>query len=59
LEELFALFPKAKEEADKTALKISLGSENHAMVKRLINQKLAKMIQKNGARKSRNLPEWV
>ena len=42
LEELFALFPAAKEDADKTALKISLGLENHARVKKLINQKLAR-----------------
>ncbi|PCJ08932.1 MAG: DNA (cytosine-5-)-methyltransferase [Rhodobacteraceae bacterium] len=42
LEELFALFPDSKEEADKTALKISLGPENHARVRKLINHKLVK-----------------
>lgn len=41
-EELYVRFPIEKEEADKTALKISIGQENHDRVRILINQKLAK-----------------
>lgn len=41
-DELFSNFPKAKKEADTSALRISLGSENHNKVRRLIDQKISK-----------------
>ena len=42
-DELFSSFPKAKREADNSALRISLGLENHNKVRRLIDQKISKM----------------
>lgn len=41
-DELFSKFPKAKNEADKTALRISLGPENHDKVRRLIGKRISK-----------------
>lgn len=41
-DELFTRFPKAKKEADSSALRISLGPENHAKVRHLIDQKISK-----------------
>ncbi len=41
-DELFSSFPKAKKKADNSALRISLGPENHNKVRRLIDQKISK-----------------
>lgn len=41
-DELFSIFPTAKKEADNSALRISLGPENHNKVRRLIDQKISK-----------------
>ena len=41
-DDLFACFPKAKKEADNSALRISLGPENHNKVRHLIDKKISK-----------------
>lgn len=42
LDELFALYPKQKQHADASAIRVSLGAENHNHVRKLISSRIGK-----------------